>query len=224
MLYIPEWFRRAFWSAYGSRVWDQHDAHARSAEVERVVRALEHVRGSGQERVLDAGCGTGEYSLALARQGFRVQGIDSAEGMLQRARAKCSPELVDRLAFANVDLNAELPFPPEHFQFILLVSVLQSVRDPLRTLTELRRVLSREGTLLLLHSTRTAALPARETPAARLSFRGALLVRAKRAAERAGATHQWTEDQLCIQVERAGFVIRAREPGRMLLLLAARAT
>ena len=38
-------------------------------------------------RALDLGCGTGQNSIWLARQGWRVHGIDIAEGAVERARA-----------------------------------------------------------------------------------------------------------------------------------------
>lgn len=40
------------------------------------------------ERILDAGCGTGEYVLALARCGYQVTGIDISQEMVDVARAK----------------------------------------------------------------------------------------------------------------------------------------
>jgi SAM-dependent methyltransferase len=43
-------------------------------------------------RVLDLGCGTGRHSLALARRGYQVVGVDRSEAMLACARAKAQPE------------------------------------------------------------------------------------------------------------------------------------
>ncbi|EQD27510.1 methyltransferase type 12, partial [mine drainage metagenome] len=44
------------------------------------------LRGCGT--VLDAMCGTGRVSLAMARAGFRVWGIDSSGRMLAKARER----------------------------------------------------------------------------------------------------------------------------------------
>lgn len=43
-----------------------------------------HVQAGGQ--VLDAGCGTGHAAVMLARDGFRVLGIDISERMVEKAR------------------------------------------------------------------------------------------------------------------------------------------
>jgi cyclopropane fatty-acyl-phospholipid synthase-like methyltransferase len=54
-----------------------------AAEVEFIVEALGLVPG---DRVLDMGCGTGRHSVALARRGLRMTGVDLSSGMLAEAR------------------------------------------------------------------------------------------------------------------------------------------
>ena len=50
------------------------------------------LRGSGRNRVLDAGCGTGRVAIELSRRGFVVTGVDADAAMLDAARAK-APEI-----------------------------------------------------------------------------------------------------------------------------------
>jgi len=49
---------------------------------------LSHARPPAGARVLDAPCGFGRHSLALARRGFRVTGVDLSETELERARER----------------------------------------------------------------------------------------------------------------------------------------
>jgi len=51
---------------------------------------LGHVQPPAVTRVLDAPCGFGRHSLALARRGFTVTGVDLSEVELDRARARAA--------------------------------------------------------------------------------------------------------------------------------------
>ena len=69
--------RRLFWSLYGRFVWDAQNASIKESQVQRIVQLLADRRLKPGEHVLDAGCGTGDYAVALAQAGFRVTGIDN---------------------------------------------------------------------------------------------------------------------------------------------------
>lgn len=59
------------------------------ADAEREIDwILGHVRPAAGARVLDAPCGFGRHSLALARRGFSVTGVDLSETELGRARER----------------------------------------------------------------------------------------------------------------------------------------
>lgn len=49
--------------------------------IERLLRA------AGAKRVLDAACGTGKHTLALAERGYKAVGADISAGMVERAKA-----------------------------------------------------------------------------------------------------------------------------------------
>jgi SAM-dependent methyltransferase len=60
----------------------------------RLAAELPFIEGQMQTmgacRVLDAACGTGMHTIALARQGYKVVGADLSAGMVERARANAS--------------------------------------------------------------------------------------------------------------------------------------
>jgi SAM-dependent methyltransferase len=56
-------------------------------DVARRLRSLGVVAGS---LVIDAGCGTGRYSRALAALGLRVIGVDRSEALIDQARARAA--------------------------------------------------------------------------------------------------------------------------------------
>ena len=66
--------------------------------------------------VLELGCGTGRITLQLAREGFRVTGVDSSPDMLARGRAKLArnPNFAANITwieadFRKLDLGASFP-------------------------------------------------------------------------------------------------------------------
>jgi SAM-dependent methyltransferase len=75
------------------RDWNAASYQRVSAPLEAMGReVLDRLELDGDERVLDAGCGTGRVAIELARRGLDVVGLDADPGMLSAARAK-APEL-----------------------------------------------------------------------------------------------------------------------------------
>jgi SAM-dependent methyltransferase len=70
-------------------------------EVDFLVDALELTPG---QRVLDVGCGPGRHSLALARRGFTVLGVDASTEFIDLARAAAVAESLDA-AFDVLDVR-----------------------------------------------------------------------------------------------------------------------
>jgi SAM-dependent methyltransferase len=59
--------------------------------------------------ILELGCGSGRVSLALAKQGHRVQGIDIAPAMLARAeflRSRLDPAIANRVTFTVANMKS----------------------------------------------------------------------------------------------------------------------
>jgi len=103
------------------------------------------------ERALDAGCGTGNYTYLLAGLGLRVAGLDVSEGMLARARSKCTGTGAsgrDCPEFVAGDFHA-LPFTAGSFDLVLSVTALEFSPQPGLVLQEARRVTRRGGRVVL---------------------------------------------------------------------------
>ncbi len=160
------------------------------------------------DRVLDAGCGTGEYSLALARLGLDVVAADVAAGMLSTLRRKLAAEA--DLPVSVEEAHLSKPWADGRFDWILAVSVVQALPTPAFALFECCRVLRPGGTLVLVHRSRPA--PGRRV-------RG-LFPTIKAAADRLGAA-SWSADELGRMFFAAGSTA-VTTAGDDLLLVAAR--
>jgi len=110
----------------------------RRAGVDAEVR---FIRGPAEGRVLDVGCGSGEWLLSMRAWGWDVQGVDFDEGAVAIARHKGLPIHLGSLESAD--------FPDNAFDAVTLSHVIEHVADPIHTLEECRRVLKPGGTLLL---------------------------------------------------------------------------
>jgi 23S rRNA (uracil1939-C5)-methyltransferase len=80
----------------------QVNAAINEALVREAVTALDFQAG---ESVLDLFCGLGNFSLALARRGAKVDGVELGEAMVSRARSNAAHNALDHSArFHNGDL------------------------------------------------------------------------------------------------------------------------
>lgn len=111
-------------------------------EVERAA-LLGWATPQPNERALDVGCGTGHFTIMLAEYGAEVTGCDTSEAMLAHARTKY-PALTWHLADAR-----ELPYADASWDLVFSVTMLEFVREPIRALDEMWRVLKPGGRLVV---------------------------------------------------------------------------
>lgn len=105
--------------------------------------------------VLDAGCGTGIFSIIFANHGSaRVTGIDISRGSLETARGLAEKFGLDNARFLQQDM-LELPFPDSEFDIVWAWGTVHHTTDPFRAIDQLIRVLKPGGSLLLAVYTRT---------------------------------------------------------------------
>ena len=122
---------RAVYDALSSR----YDRDASSRYFRHVLAWL-MPRLPSHGRVLDVGCGTGRYALALAARGFEVVAVDESAAMIGQARAKPGAECVD---FRVLDAATSMPEGP--FDAVVLIDAWEFLVDPAKTLWHIRGVL-----------------------------------------------------------------------------------
>jgi SAM-dependent methyltransferase len=105
------------------------------------------LEGNGQ--LLDLGCSWGRWTLAAAKRGFEVVGLDPSLGALMAAR-RVSAALGTRSRYVCGDARF-LPFRDESFDVIFSYSVLQHLSEPdvEVVLREVARVLRPGGVSLI---------------------------------------------------------------------------
>jgi SAM-dependent methyltransferase len=99
-------------------------------------------------RVLDVGCGPGSITLGLvaAVTPGEVVGVDLQPAQVERAREGARSRALANARF-EVASAYELPFPDASFDAALAHVVLMHLREPVRALREVRRVLRPGGVI-----------------------------------------------------------------------------
>ena len=96
-------------------------------------------RGDGRW-VLDVGCAAGYTSEILAARGYRVVGVDR-HGIVPESAS-------ENQMFVEADLDSGLPGLGRTFDFVLCLDILEHLRDPLKLLGQIPRLLSPQGVLI----------------------------------------------------------------------------
>jgi ubiquinone/menaquinone biosynthesis C-methylase UbiE len=97
------------------------------------------------KRVLEVGCGQGEFSLWLAgRDPTVLVGADLSGVAVSRAKERTG----SRAAFIVSDIQ-QMPFPDEAFDVVVSCETVEHVPNPQLAVRELARVLRPGGTLVL---------------------------------------------------------------------------
>ena len=224
---VPASLRIAFWSLIG-RMWDEQAPTG--PHVQRVVEIVRKLLPEGSARILDVGCGAGVYSVAFAEAGYDVTGVDAAQGMLSRAKAKITPKLESQLRFGEENLDKQLSLPASSYEGVVAISVLQAVQSPSHAGREVLRVLKPGGVFVVLHFLRPAyyenslwdQIRARVRILKRKTPWNMLLAAAKIMAERSNASLYWSVEELHALLRSQGFQIESTPETNPIIVVARR--
>lgn len=92
------------------------------------------LEGATYATVLDVGVGAGVFAEEFVRRGLHLTGIDANPDMIEAAR-----HYVSGATLIEADADA-LPFDDNSFDLVFLGHVLHETPDPVRALSEARRV------------------------------------------------------------------------------------
>jgi ubiquinone/menaquinone biosynthesis C-methylase UbiE len=128
-------------------VWTEYIPEYEASEKHwRLFFSPEEVKG---KTVLDAGCGTGVFSVIFAKNGAsKVTGIDISEGSLSTARDLQNRFGVENTEFSKEDMLA-LPYDDASFDIVWAWGTVHHTTDPLQAIDNLVRILKPGGAILL---------------------------------------------------------------------------
>jgi len=127
--YYDAWKWQAFW---------------RGAELPTLIRTVDQWAAiRGKPRLADIGCGTGWYLGELQARCASVVGLDISPAMLAQARAR-----LPNVELLHADIR-DLPLRDGSFDIVLSTRVLSHLADVALAVSELARVVSKGGLVVL---------------------------------------------------------------------------
>lgn len=130
----PEAYDRWFTTPIGSLV--------EKFETDLILDLLKPEKG---EIILDAGCGTGVFTLDFLSRGSQIIGLDISLPMLIHAGKKIKGYPF-RMVLANM---LKLPFPENTFDKVVSVTALEFIKDAKNAVGELFRVTKKKGCIVV---------------------------------------------------------------------------
>lgn len=106
-------------------------------ELEKIKNIFSKVK---RGKVLDLGCGDGDYSKMLKGLGFEIVACDLDEGIFKYK---------DEIQFEKCDITEKLDFSDNFFDYILFLEVIEHLRNPYFVMKEISRILKLNGALLI---------------------------------------------------------------------------
>ncbi len=119
----------------------------RQADAYLVERFLHHLDPVPSGNYLDLGCGTGNYTLALHREGYEFMGVDPSELMLQAARKR-----VGSIRWA-IGVAENIPAEDNAFDGVIACLTLHHWHDLAKGFREVDRVLRPGGNFVIFTTT-----------------------------------------------------------------------
>lgn len=133
--------------------------HIMSLSIDKIWRkkAIRKIKDAGDSpRVLDVACGTGDFSIAIAKAigNGKVIGVDISKEMLEVMRRKVLKNNLESIISLEVGDGENLRFPEDSFDRVVNAFGIRNFEDRDKGLREALRVLRPGGRLVILELSR----------------------------------------------------------------------
>lgn len=108
----------------------------------KCIDLIENVCELKNKIILDFGCGDGALAYLLWKKGAKVYGVDNSEIAIDYAIEK-HKKIKTNCYFLLA--NYEIPFKENYFDFVICTDVIEHVLEPFRLLSEIKRVMKKDG-------------------------------------------------------------------------------
>lgn len=124
----------------------------RRCAYQELLGQLPRLLNGPARRILDVGCGDGVLLELCKEAGLDCEGGEVSQPLVENLRR--------RFGEAAIHGSSLVHIPPETFDVVFLINVIEHVEDPLELLEQVYQVL-RPGGIVLIHAPNFGGLPAR---------------------------------------------------------------
>lgn len=137
--------KRSVMSRYNltANMYDMRYAEEQTAKIKAALETIVLEKGS---TVLDVGCGTGILFNHVADKAETVVGIDFSKQNLLQAKKHAESYQNVNLILADAD---SMPLKEKTFTHIFGMTLIQNMPNPAKTLSEIKRVANKDGTIIV---------------------------------------------------------------------------
>lgn len=140
--------RETYWSRFAAD-FDERNNYVAGARNISIIREM-LVDQSLTGEVLELGCGNGIYTRAIASRARHLVATDLSEEMLMAAKNRLRD--VNNITLGKQNCFS-LAFDDSSFDNVVMINLLHVIPEPGRTLAESRRVLKRNGGIIVISFT-----------------------------------------------------------------------
>jgi len=110
-----------------------------------IVKWLNKIKKSS--KILDEGCGIGQFSITFAKKGHKVVGLDFSKTLIKTAK-KNAKIFRCPCKFVVGDIR-NLPFENNIFDVVISAGIVEHVKETKKCIKEISRVLKKKGILII---------------------------------------------------------------------------
>ncbi len=110
----------------------------------RFFKIFPYLKEYKNPKILDLGCGEGQFCdiLNLYKKDFEYLGVDISETQIKKLKRKGLKGIIH-------DVSKKIPFENHSFDIVIATEIIEHLFDPDAFLQECRRVLKKEGLMVL---------------------------------------------------------------------------
>jgi ubiquinone/menaquinone biosynthesis C-methylase UbiE len=138
-------------AAYWNEIYESEDVDATIYRERRsvVLALVQKLALSTEWPILEIGCGAGLTSVALARNGYTVEAVDSVDTMIKVTRQHAEEAGVGHRVITSIGDVHDLAFPDNTFSLVLEIGVVPWLHSLDKAVREVTRVLRPGGFLIV---------------------------------------------------------------------------